>query len=76
MSMNATTVKMPSTANESAARAVSPPKAAQQAQTPPPPSTSSQKSLAGMRAPQPRQTPDHNAEKAEYARAEREAQQP
>ena len=29
----------------------------QQAQTPPPPSTSSQKSLAGMRAPQPRQRP-------------------
>lgn len=56
MSMNATTVRMPSTANVSAARAVSPPKAAQQAQT--------------------RQTPDHNAEKAEYARAEREAQQP
>ena len=101
MSMNATTVKMPSTANESAARAASPP------------STSSQKSLAGMRAAaaaaaalhekaqtrdelggrqrapargavtasldhalSARQTPDHNAEKAEYARAEREAQQP
>lgn len=73
MSMNATTVKMPSTANESAARAVSPPKAYAQAQEQTPPSTSSQKSLAGMRA---RQTPDHNAEKAEYARAERKAQQP
>ena len=57
MSMNATTVKMPRTANESAARAVSPPKAYAQAQEQTPPSTSSQKSLAGMRAPQPRQRP-------------------
>ena len=47
MSMSATTVRIPSTTNASAACAVSPPKAYAQAQEHKPPSTSIQKSRCG-----------------------------